>query len=98
MFVVTILVLLNGEGTPYLTLFLVAVPREALLILLCAPCQAQFQLGLGFPDPILTQPSSIPIFLPTYLSLLPLLVHFLLALLFNQLVPLLPYLSLAFLS
>mgnify|MGYP001858504497 CR=1 FL=1 len=55
-------------------------PVEAFLVLLCTPCQVQFHLGLDFPDAVPTQPSSIPILLPGYLSLLPLPVHFLLAL------------------
>ena len=49
--------------------FLDDVPLAGFLALLCAPCQVQFQLGLGFSDPIPIQPSSIPIFLPDYLSL-----------------------------
>ncbi|KAK4829131.1 hypothetical protein QYF61_002210 [Mycteria americana] len=44
--------------------------EEALLIVLCIPCQVQLQLCLGLPDPIPTQPGSIPILFPGYLSLL----------------------------
>jgi len=62
------------------------IPIENFLILLCTPSQAQFQLGLGIPDPIafLTPPSSILIFLPGYLFLLQLHVHSLPALQFDQ--------------
>jgi len=67
--------------------FLVEVPVEVFLVL-GIPCQAQFKLGLGFPDPIPTQPSSIPIIFLWYLSLLP--VRFLLALQFDQQVPVQP--------
>ena len=42
---------------------------EAFFILLCTPCHVQLQLGLGLSDSIPTQPSSIPILLPYYLSL-----------------------------
>jgi len=37
--------------------FLVQVPVEALLVLFGIPCQIQFKLGLGFPDPIPMQHS-----------------------------------------
>ena len=60
------------------------VPVEALFLILCILCQVQLQLHLGLPDPIPTQPSSVPLLVPGYLSLLPLPVHFLLALYFDQ--------------
>ncbi|KAK4811032.1 hypothetical protein QYF61_015736 [Mycteria americana] len=50
----------------------VFISGEALLVILCIPCQVQLQLRLGLPDPIPTQPGSIPILFPAYLSLLPL--------------------------
>ena len=62
---------------------LIDVPIELFLILLYSPCQVQFQVGLGLPDPIPTQTSSIPI-LSCYLSLLALPMRFLLALWFDQ--------------
>ncbi|KAK4832075.1 hypothetical protein QYF61_020631, partial [Mycteria americana] len=52
--------------------FLADIPVEALLIIPCIPCQVQLQLRLGLPDPIPTQPGSIPVLFPGYLSLLPL--------------------------
>jgi len=64
--------------------FLVDVPVEAFLILLCTPHQVQFQLGLGLTDPTPTKPSSI---VSGYLSLLSLPVHFLLTLQFDEQVP-----------
>jgi len=73
-------------------------PVEVFLVLLFIPCQIQFQLVLGLPDPIPTQTSSIPIFLPGYLSLLPITAYFLLTLQFDQQVPVQPCLSLAFLN
>ena len=53
---------------------------EALLVLLGIPCKVKFKLGLGFLDLSPTQPSSFLSLFPQYLSLLPLPVHFLLAL------------------
>jgi len=66
--------------------YLVVVPVEAFLIL-CTPCQVQFQLVLGVPDLVPTQASSISMLLPGYLPLLPMPVHFLLALQFDHWVP-----------
>ena len=57
---------------------LVDIPAEAFLVLLCTPCQVQFQLGLDLP--ILIQPYSIVILLLGYLFLLSLLMESLLAL------------------
>ena len=71
---------------------------EVFHTLLSAPYQVQFQLDLGFPDPIPTQPSSCLILFPWYLSLLSLPVHFLLALQFDQQVLVQPCWLLAFLS
>ena len=47
--------------------FLADIPVEALLVILCVPCQVQLQLRLGLPDPILTQLGSVPILFPGYL-------------------------------
>ena len=66
--------------------FLANVPVKALLVI-CIPCQIQFQLWLSFPDPIPTHPGSMPIFFPWwegYMSLVPLPVHFLLILQCDQ--------------
>jgi len=71
---------------------------EAFLILLCVSWQIQFQLSLGFPDPIPTQPRSNPLLLLVYLFFLPPPEHFLLALLFHQQVSVQSCWSLAFLS
>ena len=61
--------------------FLVDIPVEDLLVILCIPRQVQLQLHLGLTDPIiLRQPGSVHIFFAGYLSLLLLHVHFLLAL------------------
>ena len=57
---------------------------EALLVLLGIPCKVKFKLGLGFLDLSPTQPSSFLSLFPQYLSLLPLPVHSLLALQFDQ--------------
>jgi len=65
---------------------------------LCSPCQVQLMLGFGLPDHIPTQTKSICILLPGYLSLLPLPVHFLHALQFDQWILVQPCWSLAFLS
>ncbi|KAK4827421.1 hypothetical protein QYF61_017859 [Mycteria americana] len=70
--------------------FLVDIPVEALLVILCIPCQVQLQLCLGLPNPIPTQAGSIPILFPGYLSLLPLPVQFPLALYHAGLFPSLP--------
>jgi len=59
-------------------LFVVSVLIEAFFITLFTPCHIHFWLGLGLPDPILKKLSRIPVFLPGYLSFLPLPVHFLL--------------------
>jgi len=67
--------------------FLIKVPVEASLVLLGTPCQVSFKLGLGFLYPIPTWPNSFLILFPQYLSLFPLLVHFLLAFQFDQQVP-----------
>lgn len=75
--------------------FLVDVLAKAFLIL-CTSCQVQLQLGLGLLNPIPAQPSSIPVLLLGYLSLLPLYMCFLLALHFVSQVPVQPCLSLAF--
>ncbi|KAK4828813.1 hypothetical protein QYF61_000870 [Mycteria americana] len=48
------------------------IKEEALLIILCIPCQVQLQPHLGLPDPIPTQAGSVPVLFPGYLSLLPL--------------------------
>jgi len=89
-------ILLTRRGTPSWT-FPVDVPLEAFPVLFCTPCYFQSQLGLGLPESIPTQTSSIPIFLTGHLFLLPLPVHFLLALLYDQQVPV-QTLCLAFLS
>jgi len=60
--------------------FLADIPVEALLVILSIPCKVQLQLCLGPPDTIPTQPGTIPILFPRYLSLLPLPVQFPLAL------------------
>ncbi|KAK4806893.1 hypothetical protein QYF61_012614 [Mycteria americana] len=74
-------VLLVRGGYAFFDLpFLADLPIEPLIIILCVPCQVQLQLRLGLPDPIPTQPGSVPILFPGYLSLLPLPVRFLLAL------------------
>ena len=78
--------------------FPVDIAVEAFVGFLYAPYQVQFQLSLGLADPVSTQPSSILILLPWYPSLLQLTVHFLLALPFDQQVPVQPYWSLAFIS
>ena len=62
------------KAVGYLVL-LTEVPTNAFLIFLSTPCCVEFQLDLVLPDPIPTQPSSIPILLPGYLSLLPLPIH-----------------------
>lgn len=82
----------------YDSTFLVYTSIEAFLVLLFTPCQVQFQLCLDLSDPMPTQPSSISILLPGYLSLLPLPVHFLLALQFDQQVLFQAWPPLAFLS
>lgn len=88
----------QGVGMPFWTwLFWLMYLLEAFLILLCTPWQVGFQLGLGLPDLIPTQPSSIPMLFPENLSLLPPPVHFLLALHFDQKVQIQTYQSLAFL-
>jgi len=56
--------------------FLADLTVEALLIILCVPCQVQIQLCLGLPDAIATKPGSVPMLFPEYLSLLSLLVQF----------------------
>ena len=78
--------------------FQVDSPVEAFLVLLCTPHHVQFQLGLGLPAPSPTQPSTSTTLLPGFLALLTLPVHLLLALHFDQQVPLQPCRSLAFLS
>lgn len=67
-------------------LFLVVVPVEAFLAVLCTSCQVQFQLDPGLSDPISTEPSSISILLPGYLFQLPLPKHFLIFFLLSCLV------------
>jgi len=70
-----------GGGYTFFDLcFLADMSLEALLFILCIPCQVQLLLCLGLPDAIPSQPGSIPILFPGYLSLLPLPLHFLLAL------------------
>jgi len=64
--------------------FLANVPIEALLHILCILCQIQLQLWLSISDPISTHPGTIPIFFSRYMSLVPLPVHFLLSLQFDQ--------------
>ena len=78
--------------------FQVDSPVEAFLILLCTPHHMQFQLGLGLPAPSPTQTSTSTTLLPRSLALLTLPVHLLLALHFDQQVPLQPCRSLAFVS
>jgi len=78
--------------------FLVEAPVAAFFVLFGVPSNVQFKLGLGFPDPILTQPRGFLILFPRYLSLFPLPVHFLLTLQFDQQVLVQPCWSLAFLS
>ena len=78
--------------------FQVDSPVEAFLVLLCTPHHVQFQLGLGLPAPSPTQTSTSTTLLPGSLALLTLPVHLLLALHFDQQVPLQPCCSLAFLS
>jgi len=78
--------------------FLCYVPVEALCVHLCTPCQVQFQWELGLPVPIPTQTSSIPVPFPGYPFLLPLSVHFLLDLQFDQQISFQSCWSLAFLS
>ena len=58
--------------------FLANVPLESLPVILCIPCQAQFYLCLGFPDPIPVYPDCIPVLFPGHVSPFPLPVHFLL--------------------
>ncbi|KAK4828558.1 hypothetical protein QYF61_027527 [Mycteria americana] len=41
---------------------------EALLVILCIPSQVQLQLHLGLPDPVPTQPGSVPILFPACLD------------------------------
>ena len=72
--------------------FQVDSPVKAFLVLLCTPHHVQFQLGLGLPAPSPTQTSTST----THGQTLP--VHLLLALHFDQQVPLQPWCSLAFLS
>ncbi|KAK4810535.1 hypothetical protein QYF61_004498 [Mycteria americana] len=79
-------------------LFFFNIPVEALLIILLIPCHIQLQLCLSFPDPISTHPGSVPIFFPGYTSLVPLPVHFLLTLYFEQEVLTEPCWSPAFLA
>lgn len=76
--------------------FLVHIHAEAFPVLVFTPLQDQFQLDFRLPDPISTQPSSISILIPGYLSLLPLPVHFL-AFQFDEQVPVQSCQSLAFL-
>jgi len=52
--------LTRGEYAPLDFPFLVELPVEAFLVL-GIPCQVYFKLGLGFPDPIPTPPSSLHI-------------------------------------
>ena len=78
--------------------FLVELPVEAFLVLFAILSQVQFKVGLGFPDPVSTQPSSFLILFPLNLSLFPLPVCFLLTLQFDQQIPVQPHRSLAFLS
>ena len=78
--------------------FQVDSPVEAFLVLLCTPHHVQFQLGLGLPAPSPTQTSTHTTLLPRSLALLALPVHLLLALHFDQQVPLQPCCSLAFVS
>jgi len=56
------------------------LPVEALLTILCIPCQVWLLPCLDLPDPISALLGSVPKLFPGYLSLLPLPVHFLLAL------------------
>jgi len=56
--------------------FLADVPLEALLVVLCIPCQVQLQPRLGPPDSLPTQLGSIPILMTEYLSLVPVSVRF----------------------
>ena len=78
--------------------FLIEIPAETFLVPFVIPSHVQFKLGLGFPDPISTQPNSFLILFPQHLSLFPLPVHFLLTLQFDQQVSVQPCQSLAFLS
>lgn len=65
----------------FFTLPLLAeISVEALLIILCIPCQIQLQSRLVIPDPILTQLHNVSILFLGYLFLLSLPVHFLLVL------------------
>jgi len=74
-------VLVRQGGYAFFDLpFLIVISVEALLVILCNPCQIQLQLHLGPPDPILAQWGSVPILFPRYPSLLPLAVQFTLAL------------------
>ena len=87
------------EGYSFLDIsFPVDIAVEAFVGFLYAPYQVQFHLGLVLPDPVPTQPRSTPTLVPEYLSLLPLPVHFLLAVQFDQQVLVQPCHSLAFLS
>jgi len=63
--------------------FLMDVPLEAFLVRLCNPCRVQFQLGLALCGPVPAQPNSIPVLLLGFLSLFPLSVHCLLALVWS---------------
>jgi len=73
-------------------LFLIDVPVEAFLVLRCTLFQVQFQLGLGLPDSIFTEPGSTLILSPisTFTALL--------ALQCDQQVPVQPCWFLVFLS
>ncbi|KAK4806814.1 hypothetical protein QYF61_005610 [Mycteria americana] len=77
--------------------FLADLPVKALLILRI-PCQIQLQLRLSFPDPIPMYLGSVLIFFPGYTSLVPLPMHFLLTLQFDQEVLTQPCWSPAFLA
>ncbi|XP_048788476.1 uncharacterized protein LOC125687389 [Lagopus muta] len=51
------------------------VPVEGFLIVFHVPCQVQFCLRLGFPDPTSASPDGIPVLFPGDTALFPELVH-----------------------
>jgi len=48
--------------------FVVEVPVEAFLVLLCVPGQVQVQQALGLPDSNITRPSSISMLIPAFIA------------------------------
>jgi len=88
----------QGEYALFVLPFLADILVESLLVILSMLCQVQLQPCLGPPDPIPTQAGSIPILFSGFLSLLPLPVHLLLALWFDQQVSTQPCPSLTFLG